>query len=76
MADPTDKFLRNVPGAYYNDNTCIDCDLCREMAPAIFRRDDDEGKTYVWHQPASDEEICLAEEARVACPTDSIGNDG
>ena len=76
MADPTDKFFRNLPGPYYNDNTCIDCDLCREMAPMLFRRDDDEGKTYVWHQPVGADEISLAEEARAACPTDSIGNDG
>ncbi|MGI8602586.1 MAG: ferredoxin [Verrucomicrobiales bacterium] len=76
MADHTDKFFRNIPGPYYNDHSCIDCDLCRELAPALFRRDDDEGKTFVWRQPVGAEEIKLAEEARSACPTDSIGNDG
>jgi ferredoxin len=76
MADPSDKFFRNVPGAYYNDTSCIDCDLCREMAPGIFRRDEEEPYTFVWHQPVSEEEIHLAEEARAACPTESIGNDG
>lgn len=76
MADPDNKHPLNLPGAYYNDDTCIDCDLCREIAPGFFRRDDHEGKTYVWRQPATPDEIALAEEALHACPTESIGNDG
>lgn len=76
MADPTDKNPLNVFGKYYNDTTCIDCDLCREMAPAIFARDDDEGLSYVWKQPATFEEVELAEQARCACPSETIGNDG
>jgi len=76
MADPTDKNPLNVPGNYYNDLTCIDCDLCRETAPQIFIRDDEEGLSYVWKQPASVEELAAAEEARNSCPTQSIGNDG
>lgn len=32
MADPTQKFFRNLPGAYYNDTSCIDCDLCQSVA--------------------------------------------
>ncbi|MFN0125639.1 MAG: ferredoxin [Verrucomicrobiales bacterium] len=59
-----------------NDTSCIDCDICRETAPEFFRRDDDEGATYVWRQPGTPGEIALAEEALLACPTDSIGNDG
>lgn len=76
MADPSDKNPRNVPGNYYNDLSCIDCDMCREIAPEIFTRDDDEGMSYVWKQPVSPEEIAFAEEARRACPTETIGNDG
>ncbi|OYV06290.1 MAG: ferredoxin [Verrucomicrobiales bacterium VVV1] len=76
MADPTDKNPLNVPGNYYNDLTCIDCDLCREIAPQIFIRDDEEGLSYVWKQPASVEELAAAEVARDSCPTQSIGNDG
>jgi len=76
MANSTDKNPRNVPGAYYNDLTCIDCDKCREIAPAFFARDDEEGLTYVCKQPETQEEINDAEEARLACPTDTIGNDG
>ena len=29
-------------GRYYVDSQCIDCDLCRETAPANFIRNDEE----------------------------------
>lgn len=76
MADKNLKHLENVPGKFYVDNTCIDCDLCRETAPQFFKRNEEEGHTYVWRQPVSAEEIRLAEEARTGCPTETIGNDG
>jgi ferredoxin len=76
MADPLDKNPLNAPGPYYNDLTCIDCDLCREIAPQIFLRDDDEGLSYVGRQPETPAEIALAESALLACPTSSIGRDG
>jgi len=76
MADRSDKHPLNAPGTFYNDNSCIDCDACREIAPAIFRRDDDGGASYVWHQPASEGELALAREAMENCPTETIGCDG
>lgn len=76
MANPENKNPLNIPGAYYNDDTCIDCDLCREIAPQFFRRDDLAGTTYVWRQPGTAEEIALAEDALQSCPTETIGNDG
>jgi ferredoxin len=76
MADPTSKSPRNLAGPYYVDTSCIDCDLCRGMAPAVFRRDEDRFATYVWRQPITASEFHLAEEARAACPTESIGDDG
>ncbi|HVV71898.1 MAG TPA: ferredoxin [Chthoniobacteraceae bacterium] len=76
MADRKLKFHSNVPGAYYVDETCIDCDMCRTTAPEFFVRNDAEGHTYVRRQPVTPEEIALAEEARENCPTDTIGNDG
>src|SRR4051812_30960716 len=36
MADKTRKVPENVPGRYYVDDTCIDCDLCRETAPGPY----------------------------------------
>ena len=76
MADKNLKTPENVPGKFYVDNTCIDCGLCPDAAPTVFKRFDEGGYTVVHHQPASPEELALAEEAREACPTESIGNDG
>jgi ferredoxin len=58
------------------DGTCIDCDLCRQLAPATFRREDEFGRSFVFQQPASEEERVRAREALESCPTDTIGDDG
>ena len=76
MASLSERFYLNSPGPWYNDTSCIDCGLCPDLAPGIFRRNDDHGQTIVWKQPASDAEWALAKEAQAACPTDSIGSDG
>lgn len=76
MADKNQKTPENVPGKYYVDNTCIDCDLCRQLAPKSFIRHDEGGYSYVFKQPETSEEIAQAEEARASCPTETIGNDG
>ena len=76
MADRNRKAVRNVAGKYYVDDTCIDCDLCREIAPETFRRDEETGTSYVHRQPGTMEEIVLAEEAARSCPTETIGKDG
>jgi ferredoxin len=76
MANLSDRYFLNVPGMFYNDESCIDCGLCPAMAPGIFRRDDAGGQSYVWHQPQTPEELTLAKEAAAGCPTESIGTDG
>ena len=76
MADLANKYSDNVTGAFFVDDQCIDCDLCRELAPQFFKRQDDGGYSYVYRQPITPEEIILAEDARLSCPTDSIGKDG
>ncbi len=76
MAIPSDRLPQNVPGRYYVDAQCIDCDLCRETAPAIFGRQDDAGYSFVQRQPQTPEEIALAEEAIQGCPVEAIGHDG
>ena len=76
MADLQLKMPENVPGRYYVDNSCVDCDQCRNTAPQFFVRQDDGSYTYVRQQPLTPEEVALAEEARDGCPTDSIGNNG
>ena len=76
MADPAQKVPENVPGRFYVDATCIDCDLCRETAPANFVRRDEEGYSFVTRQPkdAAEEAACLA--ALEECPVEAIGDDG
>jgi ferredoxin len=76
MADKKYKYEENVPGAYYVDEECIDCDACRETAPSNFTRNEDEGYSYVYKQPVNAEEEELCKEALEGCPVDAIGNDG
>jgi ferredoxin len=74
MADIANKYSINVPGKYYVDNQCIDCDLCRETAPANFARSDDGGYSFVTKQPATPEEEALCKEAKEGCPVEAIGD--
>jgi ferredoxin len=76
MADAANKYPENVEGKFYVDDQCIDCDLCRETAPANFRRNDDGGHSYVYKQPESPEEETLCKEAMEGCPVEAIGSDG
>jgi ferredoxin len=76
MASTTDRLSQNVLGRYYVDHQCIDCDICRTMAPELFRREEEIGLSVVQRQPVTKEELALAEEARESCPADAIGNDG
>ena len=76
MANKNEKNSGNVPGPFYIDSSCIDCDLCRENAPATFRRNDEIGLSIGYRQPVTPEEIAQATEAMNDCPTESIGNDG
>jgi ferredoxin len=76
MADKENRNETNVPGLYYVDDSCIDCDMCRTSAQQLFRRDEDLGLSIVYRQPVTDDELALAEAALDGCPTQSIGNDG
>jgi ferredoxin len=76
MATPAERNPDNMPGPYYVDSSCIDCDQCRLIAPDTFERNADTGMGYVKRQPVTEDEIALAEEALAACATQSIGSDG
>jgi glyoxylase-like metal-dependent hydrolase (beta-lactamase superfamily II)/ferredoxin len=71
MAHPKRRLPGNAPGAFYVDDTCIDCDTCRWLAPETFFRA--AGQSAVRHQPQSPESRRQALLAAVACPTASIG---
>ncbi len=76
MAEKEDKWPINVPGKFYVDEQCIDCDLCRETAPNFFKRDEDGGYSYVYNQPKPEEDIEECMEALEGCPVEAIGDDG
>jgi glyoxylase-like metal-dependent hydrolase (beta-lactamase superfamily II) len=72
MASLQQRLPENVPGDFFVDSTCIDCDTCSQLAPAIFR--DHGEQCSVYHQPETTGEIERAMMALVACPTGSIGS--
>ena len=74
MATLARSYPENTPGDFFVDDTCIDCDLCRQIAPSVFRDAGD--YSVVYHQPDTTDESKRAGMALVACPTGSIGNDG
>jgi ferredoxin len=76
MADPKDRLLENVTGAWYVDSQCIDCDVCRVTAPGNFQRNEDKGYSYVFRQPEGAEEDAQCQEAMDSCPVEAIGKDG
>ena len=74
MANAKRAYPENVSGNFFVDDTCIDCDLCRQIAPSVFAEEDDH--SIVFHQPDSPAETHRAAMALVACPTASIGTHG
>jgi len=71
MANIQLRLPQNVPGDFFVDSTCIDCDTCSQLAPTIFR--DHGEQCSVYHQPETEAETRLALMSLVACPTGSIG---
>ena len=71
MAKLQQRRSQNIDGDFYVDNSCINCDTCRWMAPNIYRLED--SKSAVYYQPSNEEERIQALEALLACPTASIG---
>jgi ferredoxin len=76
MAERARKTHENVPGPFYVDVTCIDCDLCRETAPANFVRQNSGGYSFVVRQPETPAELAAALAALEECPVEAIGQDG
>jgi len=76
MADVTQKYSENAPGAYFVDNTCIACDACVLAASENFKMNEDDGHAYLSKQPDSllEEERC--KEAMAGCPVEAIGDFG
>jgi len=73
MSSPSLRLPENVPGQFYVDRSCIDCDTCRRISPETFTQGD--GHSFVAAQPETVEARRRALMALVACPTSSIGTD-
>jgi glyoxylase-like metal-dependent hydrolase (beta-lactamase superfamily II)/ferredoxin len=73
MAERRRAYSDNAPGDVFVDASCIDCETCYTLAPAVF--EDAGGRSRVHRQPATAAEKRRAQMALVACPTASIGSD-
>jgi glyoxylase-like metal-dependent hydrolase (beta-lactamase superfamily II)/ferredoxin len=71
MANIQRRLPENVTGDFFVDESCIDCDTCSQLAPAVFR--DHGEQCSVYRQPQNEADTRLALMALVACPTGSIG---
>ena len=76
MANARDKVPESIPGPFYVDSQCIDCDVCRVTAPANFQRHAENPYSFVFAQPSNAEERAQCEEAMDSCPVEAIGSDG
>ena len=74
MANLKKSVAENAPGAFFVDRTCIDCDTCRQIAPAVFG--EAPGHAFVRRQPTTPNDRRQALHALVSCPTGSIGSVG
>jgi glyoxylase-like metal-dependent hydrolase (beta-lactamase superfamily II)/ferredoxin len=67
------RLPENAPGNYFVDDSCIDCETCRILAPQVFERSDHVGLSIVSHQPETPAAELRARMAIVSCPTSAIG---
>lgn len=67
FSKPREKRAENVGGRFYVDSHCINCDVCRRVAPASFGVAG--RQSAVLAQPATDAETAAAFQALVSCPT-------
>jgi glyoxylase-like metal-dependent hydrolase (beta-lactamase superfamily II)/ferredoxin len=74
MANVNRRVPEDVSGDFFVDLTCIDCDTCRQVAPAVF--DEAADHAFVRRQPTTPEDRRRALHALVCCPTGSIGCQG
>jgi len=71
LANLAQRYPDNAAGDFYVDRTCIDCDACRRIAPAVFAEAEDH--SFVHRQPQTEAERLRALMGLVSCPTGSIG---
>ena len=74
MANLSKRVAENVAGDFFVDATCIDCDACRQIAPAVFGQA--ASTSFVHTQPSAGADRRQALRALLSCPTGSIGCQG
>ena len=75
-ADRNARVAENAPGPFYVDRACIDCDVCRDAAPANFTRSFKHAYSYISKQPGDETERAACQEALEACPVGRLGTMG
>jgi len=75
MARASARASENAPGDLFVDDSCIDCETCRILAPEVFTRSRRLGQSVVGRQPIAASEALRARMAIVSCPTSSIGSE-
>ena len=70
MANLKKRVPENVPGDFFVDTTCIDCDACRQIAPSVFGEAAE--TSFVKARPVSSADQRQALRALLACPTGSV----
>ena len=71
MASRAKAHVENISGDFFVNERCIDCDVCRQLAPQIFGASGDH--SFVRQQPDTFEEHRNALRALLTCPTGAIG---
>jgi glyoxylase-like metal-dependent hydrolase (beta-lactamase superfamily II)/ferredoxin len=71
MADLAKRLPTNVGDNFFVDSTCINCDTCRQLAPASFVENGEYSSVY--QQPETESERFQSFQALLACPVGSIG---
>jgi ferredoxin len=65
MARASSRASENAPGDLFVDDSCIDCETCRVVAPDVFVRSARLGQSVVARQPLAAGEALRAHMARV-----------
>ncbi|MGQ0812596.1 MAG: MBL fold metallo-hydrolase [Nitrospiraceae bacterium] len=73
MANLKARLSTNIEGNFFVDETCINCDTCRQLAPKSFKEVGD--YSAVVQQPERGEHVHQAYQALLACPVGSIGTE-
>lgn len=75
--DLTNRHRLSAKGKRYVDIlACLDHECCVEIAPDLFKMDNEEWGAYVIRQPETEEEKSRFKEAMDTCPVEAIRDDG